>query len=133
MNRIDALKGQKIIGWKKAIRRTKGGRKYYVLIKLEIGARTRRVQPCNRKCRAATARVLEITTLKSKIWEAVVEKGGRKLKYAFANYHYYSDPFRHDIGAIVKPRKKYDPCTFDECRSGIHFFLTEQEARDYSL
>lgn len=140
MSRIDAFEGKKIIGWKKAVRLTKSGaRQYHVLIKLEIGARTRRVQPKNKKCRAASARALEIVSLPSKY--PYTEVGGRKLKHAFASWGLYRRRFRYDnrrrfrydIGQIVKPEKKYDPNPNEECCSGIHFFLTEQEARDYSL
>ena len=136
MNRIDKFQGKKIIGWKKAVRITKSGTRFHVLIKLEINARTRRVQPRDRKCRAASARVLEIVSLPSKISYrgAVVEVGGRKLKYAFASKGFFcGERFRYGVGQIVKPKKKYDPDPAHECRSGIHFFLTEQEAREYYL
>jgi hypothetical protein len=133
MNRIDAYAGQKIIGWKKAKRFDKDYNCYYVLIKLEIGARTRRVQPMDKKCRAARAKVLEIVTLKSKRHQyrcAIPEVGGRKVKFANSCH----DPkFRYDVGEIVKPKKKYDPNSSNECCSGIHFFLTAQEAGDYIL
>lgn len=135
MNRIDTFEGQKIIGYKKAIRQ-RGGSKYHVLIKLEIGARTRRVQPFNKKCRAATARVLEITTIASNnTWYLADEIGGRRVKFAFAYRRFKNkkERFRYDVGSIVKPVKKFDPNPREECKSGIHFFLTEHEAQNYHL
>lgn len=131
-NRIDAYEGKKIIGWKKAVKFNKKGQRYLVLIKLEIGSRTRRVQPKNKKCRAASARVLEITTLASNSWSELIEIGGRQVRCAFASYQ-CAKKFRYNIGKIVKPVKKFDPCTHDECRSGIHFFLTRREAKNYPL
>ena len=131
MARIDAFAGQKIIGWKKAKRFDKRLNYYHVLIKLEIGARTRRVQPQDFKCRAASAKVLEIVTLKTEKvkWGSRIEEvGGRKVKFAHSSH---DTKFRYDVGSIVKPKKKYDPNPNNECKSGIHFFLTEQEAKDY--
>ena len=132
--RIDAFAGKKIIGWKKAKRFDKRFNYYHVLIKLEISARTRRVQPKDYKCRAASAKVLEITTLKTtklSKWDPKIrEVGGRKVKFAHSSY---DTKFRYDVGAIVKPKKKFDADSWNECKSGIHFFLTEQEAKDYRV
>jgi len=39
--------------------------------------------------------------------------------------------FRYEIGATVKPVKPFDPDPLDECKSGIHFFITREEAEAY--
>jgi Family of unknown function (DUF5758) len=128
-NRIDEFVGKKIIGYKKAWRFV-GDKHYDVLVTLEIGPRTRRVQPRDYKCRAARAKVLAIETLKTKrsVWFKLDEVGGRKIKFAVSKW---DRTFRYGVGKVVKPKKKYDPSENSECRSGIHFFLTRQEARNY--
>ena len=90
-----------LIGWKKC--------RNDVLVKLEIPANAKRSNAARRKCRAEFARVLEIIGAE----EAVS--------------HWNSD-FVYRVGEIVKPDLPFDENRWDECASGIHFWITEEEA-----
>jgi len=85
-------------------KKLKGG----AIAKLKIPAKAKRVGGLfGRKCRA----------------EFVVVMSGKGIS-------------THDAKTIYTPGKKvvpdkYDPDPLVECSSGIHFFITEQEARDY--
>jgi hypothetical protein len=78
------------------------------LCRLRIPADARRSNATGRKCRAEFAVVLE----------------GEGVS-------------RHDVGFVyrvgetVRPREPFDENRWDECASGIHFFLTREEAEDY--
>jgi hypothetical protein len=80
-----------------------------IIAELEIPARAKRINAYGyRKCRASYAKVLK----------------GRGVAQ-------YDDTFRYEPGKIVRPRKPFDPDPRVECGSGIHFFITKQEAIDY--
>jgi hypothetical protein len=98
-----------VIGWKKCA----GGK----IVKLQIPAVALRSNADTRKCRAAAAKVL-----------AVYTKSGRPSKSA-ASMH--DEDFVYRVGATVKPPEPFDPNRWDECSSGIHFFLTRAEAEAY--
>lgn len=135
-SRIDLLKGKKIIGWKKACifyRRCSEGEKRYkqfVLIKLEIPADADRVQPCDRKCRAAKAKVLSIVTLRTEYWMEKQYSGGKQISVAYSDW---DSDFKYRKGRYVYPKEEFDNSLYNECCSGIHFFLTRKEALDYVL
>ena len=43
------------------------------------------------------------------------------------------DPqFKYTAGQVVKPSEAFNDSLVSECESGIHFFITRQEAEDYS-
>lgn len=62
---------------------------------------------------------------------------GRKCRAAKAEVIYgegaslHNPDFTYKQGAIVSPRDPYDPDPTRECTSGIHFFLTREEAEEY--
>ena len=62
---------------------------------------------------------------------------GRKCRAEYAVVLEGSGASRHDtdfryvVGATVRPTKPFDPDPLDECKSGIHFFITRREAEDY--
>jgi hypothetical protein len=79
------------------------------IAELEIPARAKRINAYGcRKCRASYAKVLK----------------GRGVAQ-------YDGEFRYEPGKIVRPRKPFDPDPRVQCGSGIHFFITKQEAIDY--
>jgi hypothetical protein len=40
--------------------------------------------------------------------------------------------FTYEVGAIVRPVKPFDDNWQEECTSGIHFFITREEAEAYN-
>ena len=91
------------IGWKKC----RDG----VVVKLRITANAKRSSATSRKCRASRARVLEV----------IGGKKGRSI---------YDPDFLYEVGKIVTVAD-FDTDRWDECSSGIHFFLTRDEAERY--
>ena len=96
------------IGWKKC---RKGA-----LVKLKILADAKRSSAFGRKCRCSAAKVLEITDVHGEqISEAVSCHDSR---------------FVYRVGEIVSV-DDFDEDRKNECSTGIHFFITRQEAEDY--
>ena len=80
------------------------------VVKLRIPADARRVGGFNgRKCRAEYAIVLE--------------GSGRSC---------HDSSFTYAEGQTVRPSLAFDPEVTEECRSGIHFFITRAEAEAYN-
>ena len=69
------------------------------------------------KCRAERALVLEIR-----------DPQGRFCRYG---YSIRSKLFAYRAGSLVSPEESYDGDIRVECTSGIHFFITREEAKDY--
>jgi hypothetical protein len=92
------------IAWKKC---DKG-----ILVKLLIPEDAQRSSATSRKCRASKAIVLEIIGADE----------------AFSEH----DPsFRYCKGATVAPTEPFDNDRWNECGTGIHFFITRAEAEAY--
>ena len=124
------------IGWKKIIV-VNDGNDYYdpfiintkcnkydcYLVKLQIPASAKRSSSNGDKCRADKAKVLGIYDL-----------GGKRLKLDhIVNYKVHCDrQIKTDyvVGKMVYP-DSFDESRWNECSHGIHFFLTQQEAKDY--
>ena len=95
-----------VIGWKKC--RDK------VLVKLRVPADAKRSNaPGGRKCRAERAEVLEI----------IGPMGGARKDAVSL----YDSNFIYCIGEVVTPGT-WNTDRFTECGSGIHFYLTREEA-----
>ena len=106
------------IGWKKAVYDNT-----LVIIKLEIPEHAKRSSGTTRKCRASEAKVLEIQKLEdpnSKLPDDVVAKS----LYALPAVEY-------KVGQTVKCTEEFDEDRFEDCASGIHFFITRAEAEKY--
>lgn len=86
------------------------------LVKLEIPVDARRSSGFGRKCRCDKAKVLSIETF-----------DGKPLTTA---YSFYDNSFVYEVGKIVSVPDFYED-RWEECASGIHFFMTEKEARRY--
>jgi hypothetical protein len=82
-----------------------------VIVKLQIPAEAKRSHAFGRKCRAEYAKVLHIYGAT----EAVST---------------YDQTFVYRKGEIVRPDKWNDDWT-NECSSGVHFFITREEAEAY--
>ena len=96
------------VGWKKA----KG-----LIVKLEICEDALRSSSTTRKCRCSKAKVLAIETPDG-------ESGPNKVASS------RDDNFIYCVGEIVEV-KDFDTNRWEECSTGIHFFITRDEAVRY--
>ena len=79
-----------------------------VICKLLIPKEAKRSNATGRKCRAEYAVVLE--------GEGVSQ---------------HDPAFKYKVGETVRPREPFDENRWDECGSGIHFFITRGEAESF--
>jgi hypothetical protein len=98
-----------IIGWKKAADNR--------IVKLQIPSGTRRSHASGRKCRAEHAKVL-----------AVYDSQGNEVDSATSDYDH---TFPYTVGATVTPTLPFDDDMWNECSSGIHFYITRLEAENH--
>ena len=103
------------IGFKKAV--DKNNEIEYI-VKLEIAENALRSSATTRKCRCSKAKVLSITNLDGTDADTDV---------AYSNYDH---GFIYKIGEIVEVAD-FDTDRWNECSTGIHFFITRKEAVDY--
>ena len=86
------------------------------IVKLLIPEDAERSSGTSRKCRADRAIVLEI-----------INKYGRATEAAES---IYDNDFIYKLGETVEV-EDFDEDRWDECSTGIHFFITRREAKDY--
>ena len=96
------------IGYKKA-----GGK----IVELEIQEDAKRSSATTRKCRASKAKVLSITSI----------DGEEHFEEAKSNY---DNSFVYKVGETVEV-KDFDENRWNECSTGIHHFITREEAERY--
>ena len=96
------------IGYKKA-----GGK----IVELEIQEDAKRSSATTRKCRASKAKVLSITSI----------DGKEHFEEARSNYN---NSFVYKVGETVEV-KDFDENRWNECSTGIHHFITREEAERY--
>lgn len=107
-----------IIGWKKAyIDGTMLPKQ--VIVKLLIPSDAQRSNATGRKCRASTARVLDLQ-----------DKQGNSLPPDTTAYSGYDTDFTYKKGETVHV-EDFDTNRWNECAPGIHFFITRIEAVEY--
>ena len=107
-----------IIGWKKAW--TDGTMlPKSVIVKLLIPADAQRSNATGRKCRASTARVLDLQ-----------DKQGNSLPSDTTAYSGHDTDFTYKKGETVHV-ENFDTNRWNECAPGIHFFITRIEAAEY--
>jgi hypothetical protein len=94
-----------LIGWKKC----QGG----VIVKLEIPAYAKRSSAFGRKCRAEFAKVLEVI-------------GAEEGVSTFSNDK--SPVIHYRVGETVRPALPFNEDFTIECASGVHFWITREEA-----
>jgi hypothetical protein len=70
-----------------------------------------------RKCRASKAVVL-----------AIYNGDGGEVREAVS---LYSMSFTYRVGETITPTEPFDTNAWNECSSGIHFFITRLEAEHY--
>ena len=107
-----------IIGWKKAyVDGTMLPKP--VIVKLLIPSDAQRSNATGRKCRASTARVLDLQ-----------DKQGNSLPPDTTAYSGYDTDFTYKKGETVHV-ENFDTNRWNECAPGIHFFITRIEAVEY--
>ena len=106
------------IGFKKAILFNSDiPDKSHVIVKLKILENAKRSSATTRKCRCSEAEVISITSL----------NGNYSLTKAFSSFN---PEFMYEVGKIVAV-DNFDENRWNECSTGIHFFITRDEAVNY--
>ncbi len=93
---------------------------YECIIKLQIPEDARRSCAFSNKCRCDKAKVLGIYDL-----------DGNPLPSNIAAHSIRDNSFIYMIGKTITPREPFDDDPFNECSSGIHFFMSREEAVRY--
>ena len=101
------------IGWKKCSKD--------LIVKLYIPEDAKRCSATGRKCRCDKAIVLEIQNIDGAKADVDIAYSAYKKIMRFA----------YRIGETVVPEEPFDNDRWNECASGIHFFINRQEAVDY--
>lgn len=107
-----------IIGWKKAWTDNEMP-PTPVIVKLLIPSDALRSNATGRKCRASTARVLDLQ-----------DKQGNSLPPDTTAYSSYDTDFTYKKGETIHV-ENFDTNRWNECAPGIHFFITRIEAVKY--
>ena len=93
-----------IIGYKKCLNG--------IIVKLLIPKDAKRNNAFGRKCRAEYAQVLEVIGADKAISQ-------------------HDNSFTYKVGDIVRPTEPFDEDFANECSTGINFFITLEEAKNY--
>lgn len=117
MRFLENTDGESIIGYKKLFL-NRCDKFKPVIAKLRIPFYADRVVYKNEKCRASCAQVLDIYDLQ-----------GEHYSSAHSVYYTY-DGFIYKVGHTVYS-DSFDEEPMNVCTHGIHFFLTEEEAKNY--
>ena len=88
-----------------------------VIVELEISTEAKRSSATNRKCRCSKAKVLSITDF----------SGAAEFQMAAS---IWDNNFIYEVGKTVVV-DDFDENRWNECSTGIHFFITRKEAVDY--
>lgn len=83
-----------------------------IIVKLLIPKEAKRNNAFGRKCRAEYAQVVEIIGAD----EAISQ---------------HDNSFTYKVGDTVRPTTPFDEDFTNECSTGIHFFITLEEAKNY--
>ena len=105
------------IGFKKA--RTTAPDFREAIVKLLITEDAKRSSATTRKCRCDKAKVISITSLDG------------KENFTTA-YSYFDRIFQYTVGQTVVI-DDFDEDRWNECSTGVHFFITREEAIDYTI
>ena len=92
-----------------------------VIVELQIVAHALRSSATGRKCRCNKATVLDIWSLH-----------GVKVSKGTVAHSRYDQTFTYEVGQKLYV-DNFDDDRWNECSTGIHFFMTRQEAIDYAL
>lgn len=90
---------------------------YPVIVKLLVLEDAKRSSATSNKCRCSKAKVLDIQDLDGNSIEGIA-------------FSLYDKNFTYEVGKVVEV-KDFDENRFNECTTGIHFFINRQDAVDY--
>ena len=90
------------------------------IVKLEILSDAKRSSATTRKCRCSAAKVLSITTLDGRADGTQFISSGRDSDFVYR------------VGEIVRV-DDFDENRWNECSTGVHFFITRDEAVEYNV
>ena len=110
ITKICPIEGE-FIGWKKC----RDGK----IVKLLILSDSLRSNATNRKCRASKVKVLEIIDIYNK-------------EHNEEAFGLYNSSFIYRLDEIIEI-KDFDQDRWNECSTGIHFFITRYEAEQWNL
>jgi hypothetical protein len=99
------------IAWKKCANNTS--------VKLLIPAEAKRSSAITKKCRASKVKVLEI-----------LDKGGQLINETENNGYGGASIITYRVGEVIEI-KDFDENRWNECSTGIHFFMEKQDAIDW--
>lgn len=113
----------KFIGYKKVYLGKK--KKYYGIVTLEIPEDAKRSSAFGIKCRCSKAKVLDIEKIDGPMYD-------RKLipYRKYPGYSIRNNDFKYIIGETIEV-DDFDECRWNECSTGIHFFMKKEEAMSY--
>lgn len=100
------------VGWKKC--------RDNLIVKLQVQSSAKRLSATGRKCRCDKAKVLAIQNM-----------DGTTANVDFA-VSFRNISFVYRVGSYVSVAN-FDECRWNECSSGIHFFITRDEAVQYEV
>lgn len=92
------------------------------IVVLQVPASAKRLSANSKKCRCDKAKILRFETL-----------GGEKIKDP-ENYHFksiYNASFEYVVGETITPEFAFNTDRWQECASGIHFFMNREDAVFY--
>ena len=107
-----------IIGWKKVELLDGGDFLGIGIAKLLIPGDAKRSNATKRKCRASKAIVLELQELNGDLFHGIARSQ-------------HDEDFIYKVGKTVYPTEPFCDDRWEECASGIHFFVTREEAVDW--
>lgn len=107
-----------IIGWKKVELLYDGDFLGIGIAKLLIPGDAKRSNATGRKCRASKAIVLELQELNGDLFHGIARSQ-------------HDEDFIYKVGKTIYPTKSFCDDRWEECASGIHFFITREEAVDW--
>ena len=107
-----------IIGWKKVELLDGGDFLGIGIAKLLIPGDAKRSNATERKCRASKAIVLELQELNGDLFHGIARSQ-------------HDEDFIYKVGKTVYPTEPFCDDRWKECASGIHFFVTREEAVDW--
>lgn len=90
------------------------------IIELLIPEDAKRSCAFSNKCRCDKAKVLGIQSIY-----------GQSFPTDTIAYSNYDPAFAYRVGEIITPREPFDLDPFNECSSGIHFFMSREDAVNY--
>ena len=108
------------IGFKKADGIINDDYETDVIVKLQITEDAKRSSATTRKCRCSKAVVLGFYDIDH-----------NRLPDDIMVESKYASSFMYKVGEIIEPREPYEENRWIECASGIHFFMTFDEAVNY--